>query len=45
MWWTESLGRKCKGCRNCWDKSIPVIGYAAHGQKMSKVIRLKLAKA
>ncbi len=38
-------GGKCKGCRNCWDKSIPVIGYAAHGQKMSKVIRLKLAKA
>jgi hypothetical protein len=38
-------GGKCKGCRKCWDKSIPVIGYAAHGQKMSKVIRLKLAKA
>ncbi len=37
-------GGKCKGCRKCWDKSIPVIGYAAHGQKMSKVIKLKLAK-
>jgi hypothetical protein len=37
-------GGKCKGCRKCWDKSIPVIGYAAQGQKMSKVIRLKLAK-
>ena len=35
---------KCKGCRACWDKSIPVIGYVAHGVKMSKVIRLKLAK-
>lgn len=33
---------KCNGCRACWDKSIPVIGYVAHGVKMAKVIRLKL---
>ena len=33
---------KCNGCRKCWDKSVPVIGYVAHGKKMAKVIRLKL---
>ena len=33
-------GGKCNGCRKCWDKSIPVIGYVAHGKKMMKVIRL-----
>ena len=34
-------GGKCSGCRACWDKSIPLICYPAHGQKMAKVIRLK----
>lgn len=34
-------GGKCNGCRKCWDKAIPVIGYVAHGKKMAKVIRLK----
>ena len=34
---------KCNGCRKCWDKSVPVIGYVAHGKKMAKVIRLKVA--
>lgn len=36
-------GGKCSGCRACWDKSVDVIGYVAHGQKMRKVIRLQLA--
>lgn len=36
-------GGKCSGCRACWDKSIPVIGYVAHGRKMGKVIRLLAA--
>lgn len=31
---------KCSGCRACYDKSIPVIAYPAHGKKMAKVIRL-----
>ena len=31
---------KCSGCRACYDKSVPVIGYPAHGRKMAKVIRL-----
>ena len=31
---------KCNGCRKCWDKTIPVIGYVAHGQKMQKVINI-----
>ena len=36
---------KCNGCRKCWDKSVPVIGYVAHGRKMMKVIRLKAASS
>ena len=38
-------GGKCNGCRKCWDKSVPVIGYVAHGRKMAKVIRLKAASS
>lgn len=34
-------GGKCSGCRACWDKSIPVIAYVAHGRKMQKVVRLQ----
>lgn len=34
---------KCNGCRACWDKTVNVIGYMAHGVKMKKVIRLALA--
>jgi hypothetical protein len=33
---------KCGGCRACWDKSVPVVAYPAHGKSMAKVIRLKL---
>lgn len=32
---------KCSGCRACWDKSIDLICYPAHGKKMAKVIMLK----
>jgi hypothetical protein len=31
---------KCNGCRACYDKTVPVIAYPAHGVKMAKVIRL-----
>jgi hypothetical protein len=31
---------KCSGCRACWDKSVDLICYPAHGQKMARVIRL-----
>lgn len=31
---------KCSGCRACWNKSIPVIAYVAHGRKMQKVLRI-----
>jgi hypothetical protein len=31
---------KCAGCRACYSKDIPVIGYIAHGRKMAKVIKL-----
>jgi Gene product 88 len=34
---------KCGPCRACWDKTVAVIAYPAHGQKMAKVIRLALA--
>lgn len=36
-------GGKCSGCRACYDKTIPVIGYVQHGKAMKKVITLKLA--
>lgn len=36
-------GGKCNGCRACYDKTVPVIAYPAHGASMKKVIRLKLA--
>jgi hypothetical protein len=36
-------GGKCSGCRACYDKAVAVIAYPAHGKKMSKVIRLKVA--
>jgi hypothetical protein len=36
-------GGKCNGCRACYDKSVAVIAYPAHGRKMDKVIRIALA--
>jgi len=38
-----SQGGKCLTCRTCYDKSVAVIGYPAHGKKMAKVIRLAVA--
>ena len=35
---------KCSGCRSCWDKSIDLICYPAHGKKMAKVIRIMSIK-
>lgn len=32
-------GGKCNGCRACWDKKVPVIGYVAHGRKMNAVLK------
>ena len=29
---------KCGECRKCWDKSVTVIAYPAHGKKMIKLI-------
>jgi len=37
----ESEG-KCNGCRSCWDKSVPVIGYIAHGKTMLKHVRIAM---
>jgi hypothetical protein len=38
-------GGTCSGCRACWDKSIDLIAYPAHGQKMQRVIMMKTASA
>lgn len=35
----ENEGR-CNGCRACYDKSVPLVSYPAHGKKMAKVIKL-----
>ena len=35
---------KCNGCRACYDKTVSVIGYKAHGVKMSKVIKILAVK-
>ena len=34
---------KCSGCRACYDKTIQVIAYPAHGKSMMKIIRIKSA--
>ena len=38
-------GGKCLDCRACYDKSVAVIGYPAHGKKMAKVIRIQAVAA
>lgn len=40
----ENVG-KCNGCRACYDKTVDVIAYPAHGVKMHKVIKLQLLAA
>lgn len=35
---------KCKGCRACYDKNVPLIAYVAHGRSMAKVVRIYKAK-
>lgn len=34
---------KCGQCRACWDKSVPVIGYVAHGRSMLRNIKISVA--
>ena len=31
-------GGKCGDCRACWDRSVEVVAYVAHGRKMARVI-------
>jgi len=33
-------GGKCNGCRSCYDKTVDLIAYPAHGVSMMKVIRI-----
>ncbi len=33
---------KCGDCRDCWDKSIKVIAYPAHGPKMKKILAMNI---
>ena len=35
---------KCNGCRACYDKTVQVIAYKAHGVKMAKVIKIQSIK-
>jgi hypothetical protein len=35
---------KCNGCRACYDKTVSVIAYKAHGVKMAKVIKILQVK-
>lgn len=35
---------KCNGCRACYDKTVSVIAYKAHGVKMAKVIKILAVK-
>jgi hypothetical protein len=35
---------KCNGCRACYDKTVSVIAYKAHGVKMAKVIKIQSIK-
>jgi hypothetical protein len=35
---------KCNGCRACYDKTVSVIAYKAHGVKMGKVIKILAVK-
>jgi hypothetical protein len=35
---------KCNGCRACYNKTVPVIAYKAHGIKMAKVIKIQSIK-
>lgn len=39
----ENAG-KCNGCRACYDKSVTVVAYKAHGVKMAKVIKILSVK-
>lgn len=36
---------KCNGCRACYDKTVSVIAYKAHGIKMAKVIKIMAVRA
>lgn len=35
---------RCNGCRACYDKTIPLVSYIAHGKKMGKVIKILSTK-
>lgn len=35
---------RCNGCRACYDKTVPLIAYVAHGKKMGKVIKILTVK-
>lgn len=33
---------KCGSCRKCWDKSVQVVAYPAHGRSMMKLIKTRM---
>lgn len=38
-------GGKCSGCRVCWDRQVPVVGYVAHGRRMVKLVNITINSA
>lgn len=32
---------KCNGCRVCWDKTVPMVAYKTHGNRMKGVVKRK----
>jgi hypothetical protein len=38
----STQGGKCGDCRACWDKTICVIGYPAHGATMKKILDTRI---
>jgi hypothetical protein len=43
--YTPENAGKCNGCRACWDKSVDLIAYVAHGKKIGKVYKTFELKA
>jgi hypothetical protein len=43
--YTPENAGKCNGCRACWDKSVELIAYVAHGKKIGKVYKTFELKA
>jgi hypothetical protein len=34
----NTRGGECGDCRSCWDKTVKIIAYPAHGKNMKRVV-------